>query len=136
MLELDRDPAVHALDADEVAFLRRAVEEQPRERLNHEPLERALERSCAVARMEAALGDAVENSVVDLEQQPSANNPLANEQPVELTAGDLADRLRAELMKDDDTVDPVEELGTEELLRFLDVAMNAVAGAVGTEPDR
>src|SRR5262249_8568976 len=120
-VELDCDLLPAQVDPCELARRRMLVDDQPRERLDHRLFELALQRPRTVLWVEAVACEHVDDGVVDFDEQPAAYHAFAHQQPAELATRDLPDDGFFERLEDDDLIDPVEELGTEERLRLLDV---------------
>ena len=102
--------------ADRVALGELALEQPQRERVLDQALDRALERPGAVGRIPARLGDQLLRRVGQLEREPALGEPRA--QPRELELDDLAELLARQRLELDDLVDPVQELGPEELAQL------------------
>src|SRR5471032_2763160 len=106
--------AVHGyrVSLEEVPF-----EHLQRERIQHLPLTRPLERPCAVRRVEAFLHEIFLGLVRQLHVNLGLLEPL--HQAPELDVDDLLQVLAAERVEEDDLVDPVQELGPEVLTQRL-----------------
>src|SRR3954469_5423799 len=110
---VERELAVGNVDANHVALSEVALEEPQRERVFHEPLDRALEGARAVGRVPAGVGEMLLRGVGQLEGQAPLCQPLA--EPRQLEVDDLADLLPGERPELDDLVDPVQELRPEDV---------------------
>ena len=110
------------MDADELSALGMLLEEDVGEGANDYLLDLSLERTCAVSGIKAGRGDPLDHLVVDFDPQSAAGHTLALEQALEVESSYSTDGFCAQGPEDDDATDSVEEFGSEELLRFLEVA--------------
>ncbi len=107
----ERQLAVLGVDAHDVAVHEVAFEQPERERVLEQPLNRPLERTRAVGRVPAGLGERRLRRVGQLEAETALGEPAA--QPLELQPDDLAELLARQRPELDDLVDPVQELRPE-----------------------
>src|SRR5256886_6571276 len=102
-----------SVDAHVTAVAHVSGDDQLREAGLHLLLDRATERTGAVDRVVAALGEIVLRAVGELERETAVGEATA--EPRELQVDDLSHLGARERVEDDDVVDPVQELGTEVL---------------------
>src|SRR6266540_3777559 len=114
---LELELAVLDLHQHRVALGELSLEQPQRERVLDHPLDRALERAGAVGRIPAGLGDVLLRLRRQLDLDPAIGEPLP--QPGELQLDDLGQLLARERLELDDLVDPVQELGAEDVLHRL-----------------
>src|SRR5207247_4710270 len=111
LLAPEDDLAVLCVHEDRVAFLELSGEHLLRERIDDEPLDRALDRSRAIDGVEALLRDERLPVVGKVERDLPLEEPLRKD--LRLLLNDLHEMLRHEILEDDDFVDSIEELRAE-----------------------
>src|ERR1700674_1773894 len=104
-------------DADAVPGHKLSLQDLLRQGILDLLLDGALQRPCAVHRIEAGIPEEVAGAVVEREIHVALNQALA--QVEELDVDDRADLACAERMEDHDVVDAVDELRPEALLHDL-----------------
>src|SRR5215210_1025554 len=93
-------------------------------------LQHTLQGACAEGWIVAFLGEFIEGFVGELNRYVALDELLA--EALYLDLDDVAHVLALELVEDDDLVDPVEELGTEDLAQFArDPALHLLVGETG-----
>ena len=105
------------VDANRVAVHELAFEQPKCEWVLDEPLDRTLEGSGTVRRIPAGLRKRSLRVVRELELDAAFREPRA--QALELQVDDLCELVLRQRLELDDLVDPVEELGPEELAHLL-----------------
>ncbi len=100
-----------------VALAELALQHLQGQRVEHAPLDGALERACAVGRIVAFLHQEVLGRVGQLDVNLPILEPL--QQAAKLDVDDLLQVLEAERVEEDDLVDPVQELRPEVLPQRL-----------------
>ena len=88
-----------------------AAQDPPRKRVQHEPLNGALERAGAVGQVHPLPGDEVLGLVVEHHGQIAVAQPLP--QALQLDVHDLAQRCLIQPMEDDGLIHPIQELRPE-----------------------
>jgi hypothetical protein len=105
--------ALGGADNDSVAFLEVAFEQPQREWVLDQFLDRPLQRTGAVGGIPAGLDEHLLRGVGQFQRQAAFSEPVA--QPPELDLDDLVQLLVLERLELDDLVDPVQELGPEDV---------------------
>src|SRR5215510_653503 len=108
---MEDDPFTVEVGLELVTRLEVSGEELAGERIDHELLERTLERTCAVHRIVPSFGHAGDCPVSEVKRDLPFRQQLV--EPVELDADDLSQLRLPEGLEEDDLVDPVQELGPE-----------------------
>src|SRR5206468_12358793 len=138
-LELDRDPPVLEMHARQRSRFGAAIDDETRQRLDHGTLDGALERARSVLRVHPPSSQLLNDSVVDLDQELAAHDPLAKKELAKLATGDLTHDRLVKRVEHDDAIDTVEELRAEEFLRLVQVVLlqsRPVVAAAGRESER
>src|SRR5690554_1246564 len=113
---VEAQAAATRIHADAVARAEAAFEDGPRQRVLDLLLDRPLERTGAIHRVEAGLGDVRDRGVRDLQRHLQPRQPAL--QVLQLDARDVGDVLVVERVEHHDLVDAVDELGPEEGLHL------------------
>jgi hypothetical protein len=99
------------IDRDFIAGLETPLENKPGHRVLDHLLNGPLEGARSVERIEADLGDLVERLIGDRQPQIPVSQPSL--EALKLDAGDIPDVLATQGVKNNDFIDPIDELGTK-----------------------
>src|SRR5207245_1625315 len=114
---LERELAVLGVDHDRVALAELVLEQALRQRVLDLALDRALQRPGAVSRIPAGIRDQLLRRRRQHEVDAALREAIAD--PVELQLDDVAELVARERLELDDLVDPVQELGPEEVAQSV-----------------
>ena len=114
-------------DTQQVLLLAAALGQRAGHRSDDPPLDLTLERARAIFGAVAVLQHEIDHGVVDLHQNIAPGDAVAQQNLVQFAPGNIAHGLRAELPKDHDLIEAVDEFRAEVLLDLGQIMIAAAS---------